>query len=153
MNQEQLVKGAVDASTQAVWDHDKHLLATDASERSLTHQLAIYLSHHFTNYQVDCEYNRDGFSVKRLALHERTGIQDDSVDAVTVFPDVIVHRRGHNDHNLLVVELKKASSYISDDYDLLKLNAFKRDLGYQFACHLRIGYSLDGAAVTKIQWI
>jgi hypothetical protein len=147
------VARAVGASLDALWAHDMHLLEANTSERSLTHQLAVHLSDQFPHYQVDCEYNRDGFDVKRLALHERTEVSDDSVDAVTVFPDIIVHARGRSDRNLLVIEVKKASSGVSDSYDMLKLAAFKRDLGYVHAAHLRIGVRLDGVPITELKWI
>ncbi|HWI81566.1 hypothetical protein [Ramlibacter sp.] len=150
---EKAVVAALERATQDVCEHDWHLLHADASERSLTHRLAVHLAGHFPGYHVDCEYNRDGFDVKRLALHERVGIDDDSLDAVTVFPDVIVHVRGRPDRNLLVVEVKKASSRVSDAYDFLKLQAFKRDLGYAYAAHLRIGFGDEGELVARLQWV
>lgn len=86
---------------------DSHLLTVDASERSITHQLAVHLMEQFPGYDIDCEYNRDGFDVKRLELAERR-TRDDDTEAVTVFPDIVVHLRGHNNDNLLVIEVKNA---------------------------------------------
>ena len=42
----------------------------------------------------------------------------------SVYPDIIVHRRLSNEHNLLVVEVKKSSSDIPHDIDFEKLSAF-----------------------------
>jgi hypothetical protein len=148
-----LVSNALDLSIEALWARDRYLLEAGTSERSLTHQLAVHLSPFFPEYSVDCEYNRDGFDVKRLALPERRGTQDDSLDAVTVFPDVIVHQRGTNRRNLLVVEVKKASSRISDEYDFQKLRAFKAELQYTFAAHLRVGFDPQGEAVTQLRFV
>lgn len=144
---------ALTASIEQLWKIDRHLLEADSSERSLTHRLAVHLSAFFPDYHVDCEYNRDGFDVKRLELPERGPARDDSVDAVTVFPDIIVHERGSKKRNLLVVEVKKVSSRETDDYDLLKLRAFKSELDYTFAAHLRIGLNDAGTLSFHLQFV
>jgi hypothetical protein len=53
----------------------------------------------------------------------------DDEDARTVFPDIIVHRRGSKD-NLLVIEAKKAGS--SNASDLAKVRAFMTSDEYQY---------------------
>lgn len=148
MDVEQLLKAALDAFQAA----ELHLLRTDASERSMTHRLALHLTPLFPDFDVDCEYNRDGFDVKRLALHERP-VQDDDTEAVTVFPDIVVHRRGHNDANLLVIEVKKARSAVNADYDMLKLKAFKHELKYRHAVHLTLGLDDNGVPTTSVTWL
>ena len=45
------------------------------------------------DYNVDCEYNRDGYGTK-------------NIDGVLVYPDFILHKRGTNDDNLLIIEFK-----------------------------------------------
>jgi hypothetical protein len=145
------VEAAIGAALDMLLADDLHLLEADTSERSLSHQLAVRLAAHFPGFHVDCEYNRDGFDVKKLALPERHAT-DDSLEAVTVFPDIIIHVRGRTDQNLLVIEMKKASSRVGDEYDLKKLDAFKSDLGYQFALHLKFGLDPKGELVRKLQW-
>lgn len=148
MDVEQLLKAALDAFHVA----ELHLLRTDASERSMTHRLALHLTPLFPAFDVDCEYNRDGFDVKRLALHEREA-KDDDTEAVTVFPDIVVHRRGDNEANLLVIEVKKARSAVNAEYDMLKLQAFKRDLKYRHTVHLTLGLDGNGTPVTQVTWL
>jgi hypothetical protein len=148
MNVQELLAKALDVFHAA----ELHLLRTDASERSMTHRLALHLTPLFPEFDVDCEYNRDGFDVKRLALHERP-VQDDDTEAVTVFPDIVVHRRGHNDANLLVIEVKKAISAVNADYDMLKLNAFKSELKYRHAVHLTLWLDADGTPATQVIWL
>ncbi|WP_085866193.1 hypothetical protein, partial [Klebsiella pneumoniae] len=72
-------------------DHD--LLSIDANERSITFRFAMYLQLSFPGWNVDCEYNRDGVEPKRLR-HLELYPDSEDVEAKTVFPDVIVHRRG-----------------------------------------------------------
>lgn len=61
------------------------------------------------------------------------------VEPQAVFPDIIVHKRGNNDDNLLIIEMKKDSSREDNKRDLEKLRAFKRELNYCFAFHLILG--------------
>ena len=61
----------------------------------------------FRGLNVDVEYNRDGATPKRLDLPEAcANFRNDDGEALVV-PDVIVHQRGHNRQNVLVLELKK----------------------------------------------
>lgn len=148
---EAVIHSAPNAALDSLFTHDKHLLSADANERSLSHMLAIHLLSHFPNYQVDCEYNRDGFDAKKLMLAERPA-KDDEVEAVTIFPDIIVHKRGENSQNILVIEMKKASSTVNNDYDIRKLKAFKSELRYLFAAHIVIGYTKTGILVRDVKW-
>jgi len=151
MNKKQ-VDIALNRAIDIFVEKDKHLLAADANERSMSHRIAVYLEQEAPGYDVDCEYNRDGFDVKRLALEERH-TSDDNDEAVTVFPDIIIHRRGNNNHNLLVIEMKKAVTGADISYDLRKLQAFRHELQYTWAVHLIIGYLRNGDLIREVQWI
>lgn len=113
---------------------DGYLLEHDANERSITHRLAMHLVPEFDGWNVDCEYNRDGHEPKRLNLPRRHAVADDDEHATTVFPDIIVHRRG-TQQNLLVIEAKKSTNPDDGAFDRRKLRAFAdpAQLGYQFA--------------------
>jgi hypothetical protein len=148
---EHQVRAAVQTALNDLCKFDHHLLVANASERSLTHSLAVHLGRQFPGYSVDCEYNRDGFDVKRLKLGARS-VQSDSLDAVTVFPDIIVHVRGSKQRNLLVLEAKKTSSNEDNTHDLQKLCAFKEELKYMFAAHIIVGMGHDGQCVQSLDW-
>lgn len=145
------VHTALNQAIEKLLEMDHHLLDADASERSLSHRLAVHMIDRFPDYEIDCEYNRDGFDVKKLTLAGRD-VYDTELDAVTVFPDIIVHKRGSQNNNLLVIEIKKASSLVSPDYDIEKLNAFKTELNYIFAAHVRIGYLKNGLLIRDVDW-
>jgi hypothetical protein len=151
MNKEEVAE-ALKRALDAFIESDKHLLAADASERSMSHQIAVHLAREIPGYDVDCEYNRDGFNVKRLQLGHRQ-VSDNDEEAVTVFPDIIVHRRGNNDHNLLVIEMKKAAVTGGFDYDYGKLRAFRAQLRYHWAAHLVIGNDHRGEFQCNVEWI
>lgn len=146
------IENCLNRALEALFDIDGYLFAVDSSERSISHRLAIHLAQQIPSYDVDCEYNRDGFDVKRLQLAQRQ-VNDDDIDAVTVFPDIIIHRRGTNDHNLLALEMKKGSSSVPPDYDMEKLKAFRRELKYKFAVHVTVGKNGAKKLVKKVVWV
>ncbi|PWH12852.1 MAG: hypothetical protein DDG59_15285 [Anaerolineae bacterium] len=136
--QSEVVKQRVIAAIARLYRHDPQLLEADVNERTITHKLAEYFQDEFPEWHVDCEYNRRGDQVKRLRLGDwRT--RPDDMEAKTVFPDIIVHRRG-TDYNLVVIEVKKSSGG-EETKDLEKLQAFIEDPAYryQFGLFLRIG--------------
>ena len=69
----------------------------DMHEVALCHRLAFHLenSSKFTGYLIDCDYNRDEQAKKR------------NPDSDIFRPDIIVHVRGSNENNLIMIEAKK----------------------------------------------
>jgi hypothetical protein len=113
---------------------DRHLLTANANERSMTHKFAEHLQNQFRIWSVDCEYNRDGDVPKQL--RGRFGaVPPDDENAHTVFPDIIVHRRGRQlggeRRNLVVIEAKKSGNN-DGGKDRAKLQAFRDEYGYAF---------------------
>lgn len=75
------------------------------SERSIVFRFGLYFDSIFREsitsfYHIDVEYNRDINDVKTLPQ------ADNFVENKNRCPDLIVHRRGNNNHNLLVIEFK-----------------------------------------------
>ena len=140
----------VNFSIQELFEKDLYLLAVNANERSITHCLANYLQLQFPSYNVDCEYNRDGIEPKRLGHLDLYPNSHDE-DAQTVFPDIVVHRRGTNE-NLLVIEVKKRSNPANRETDILKLRGYQRELGYRFALFVEFGVG-DHSPYHWPQWI
>ena len=132
---------------------DRYLLEVDASERSISHHLAVYLAGQVPKFNVDCEYNRDGFNPKSLYLGELPYTDALEDEAVTVFPDIIVHRRGSNEDNLLALEMKKANARRDAEFDRRKLRAFRAQLHYRHAVHLVIGIDVEGHPFHTVEWI
>lgn len=131
-------------------ERDSRLLYIDANERSITFRFAMHLQSHLREWEIDCEFNRDGVEPKRLGHME---LYPDSGDeeAKTVFPDVITHRRGKKE-NFLVVEFKKSTSHVDRSIDRRKLLGYKRQLGYEHALFVEVG-SGGQASITSLEWI
>ncbi len=75
-------------------------------------------------YHSDCEYNRKGFNDPKWldGYPGRTSTRDSK--GSTTFPDIIVHLRGVDLANLLVIEVKKSTNPEKDELDQWKLNKF-----------------------------
>ena len=142
--------GGVLNALRRFMENDLYLLKVNANERSLSHCLAIYLQSEFPTFNIDCEYNRDGINPKRLPHLDLYPDSEDE-DAKTVYPDIIVHRRGSTEH-LLVIEIKKNSNQSGRDTDLAKLAGYRRELGYRAA--LFIEFSVERTeGVSNVQWV
>lgn len=118
-------------------DKDSFLFHADANERSITHKLAEYIQLQFQNWNVDCEYNRNGHGDTKTLDLPISHLTSEDAEARTVFPDIIVHQRGTND-NLLVIEVKKSNNRLGTSEDIKKLMAFKSQLNYQNAVSILI---------------
>jgi hypothetical protein len=141
---------AVIFALHTLMERDAHLLDVDANERSITFRFAMYLQSKLSDWEIDCEFNRDGVDPKRLVY---LGLHPDSDDeeAKTVFPDVIAHRRGTT-QNFLVIEFKKSTSRVDREIDLQKLRGYKQQLGYEYALFVLVG-TRGQASVTELEWL
>jgi hypothetical protein len=142
---ERIVNCAVDKLTE----HDSQLLRLDVNERAISHRLACYLQDLLPDWHVDCEYNRERDLAKRLNLPVEN-VPTDSLEARTVYPDIIVHKRGSSE-NLLVIEMKKAGNAQHENHDRRKLTAFKDQLGYHYTLFLKL--FLDPTPHVVQEWL
>jgi len=144
------VESALNKALEKLLRADAEILKMDINERSISHRLANYLEPMFPEWNVDCEYNRNHDDPKRLDIKRRKVCSDD-IQATTVFPDIIIHKRG-SDQNFVVIEMKKTTSTEDDSYDLQKLKAFKEQLGYKFAIFVKIR-TREAFGVEPIEWV
>lgn len=145
------VNAAVSRALATLLERDSYLLLKNVNERSISHRFAIYLESQFPGWDVDCEYNRNHDDVKRLQLEARHA-SDQDIEAITVFPDIIVHHRS-KDENLLVIEMKKTGSRENANYDIKKLEAFKKELKYTFAIFVQLETGSERAGIRTLKFI
>ena len=101
----------------------------DMHEVALCHRLAVNLekSGKFDHYLIDCDYNRAKKDVKRTrkGKNKTCGFR----------PDIVVHKRGSGENNLIMIEAKKASSsqkQKDDARDRLRRNGNEYQYKYAF---------------------
>ncbi|MCC3215543.1 MULTISPECIES: hypothetical protein [Chryseobacterium] len=156
----QLVNNALDNFLDS---SDTWLLKNDLSEQSISHRIALHLDALFTKYNVDCEYNGDvdrdnnkkAITILKDDLKEFGLLKDSEASELereltsrAVFPDIIIHKRGSNDSNLCIIEVKKSTSTVSYNYDFIKLKTYTSDqydntLKYQLGIFLEAVIHLE----------
>lgn len=126
-------------ATHAFLASETDLLEVGVNERSLTHHLAVHIAPYFDQWHTDCEYNRLGDATKSLPRPEELMTSPDDTSALTIFPDIIVHRR-RTHYNCAVVEVKKADNRKGLDLDVAKLRGLTMagDYDYTVGMHLII---------------
>ena len=134
-----LLKELIKESLIEVYKNDYHLIRNQplssegkdeyhhVGERSIVFRFAHYLQNNidkdgtFKEYDLDCEYNRNGARTKQLPSFPNG-----------TYPDVILHKRGRNNGNILIMEFK---SYWNRDQgkDRIKIQQFTSQTGkYKF---------------------
>lgn len=132
--------------------HDDNLLSIGTNERAITHRLACYLQAALPAWDVDCEYNRDGREPKRAVL-PLSRVATNELKARTVYPDIIVHKRGPLGPNLLVIELKVDAADDDREWDLRKLRAYHDEFDYQHGVFIDIRIDDTGAVDCVHEWV
>ena len=119
-------------------DNQADLLQSGINERTLSAQFAHELinSGLFNEYDIDCEYNRLDTEIKRLPPPE--DCESNDTEGKTIYPDILIHKRGKSSDNLAVIEIKKSNN--SDTArDIEKLKALTQQNGgyaYTYGVHL-----------------
>jgi hypothetical protein len=96
----------------------------DIHEQALAHRLAFHLenSGSFVGYHIDCEYNRHGDDPKT----------DDQ--GLKFRPDIVVHIRGNDEDNLVMIETKKFNDPEEEIQTTLEnLKVRSKEYNYQHA--------------------
>jgi len=151
-------KERIDRAVRKLLDRDKYLLVNNATERSITHKLALYLQEEYQDNDVDCEYNLNVTNeshrkvvyfieeeykrVKKKLKKKRKKTKNiEGVEhlEVSVFPDIIIHHRGKNQGNRIIFEVKKSNNLEEIAYDRLKLQRYThRDSEFKYIAGLFI---------------
>ena len=136
MNNDQVID-ILEQTKERFLENEVSLLASDANERSLTHKFAEHMQTIIgREWSIDCEYNRFGSDPKKIdELKRIVGENTTTYETKprTVYPDIIVHRRGEQGPNLLVVEAKKDATAKERELDIAKLKVIQSTYNYSFA--------------------
>jgi hypothetical protein len=148
------VRGRLDAALARLVHDDGYLFANNLGERCIAARLAMHLQHEFPEHHVDAEYNRDGDIPKHLGLEDDCANYVDENGDSLVVPDIIVHRRGVEGPNILVLEVKKTTNPAPRECDSARIHAFCEQYDYEFAalieCETRAGHE---PAAGVVEWL
>lgn len=91
-------------------------------------------------YVVDCEYNKSGEKSYKI------------VESKNIRPDIIIHQRGNQSHNLMAIEVKKGARATKWDITkLMRLTSISSRAKYRYSLGLFIGLSEDGSPKKIVQ--
>ena len=125
---------------------DKTYLDVHAHERSICFRFGTYLNKYIESnsflkkYDLDAEYNRDIDMIKRLPGWTNG-----------CYPDLILHKRGNNENNILIIECKgwwSSEEAIQNDRE--KIMQFLHSERYQYLFGLQIIFCREGM---ELKWI
>jgi hypothetical protein len=90
-----------------------------------------------------------GEKIKRIKPpDDKVDIKWDDTEAKTVFPDIVVHERGNDKNNLLVIEIKKSgNNSVRESFDKGKLKAFTKE---PYSYELGLFIKFDGPNKTPV---
>jgi hypothetical protein len=140
----------IEQALVALVKHDLDLLQSHVNERTLSQRLAFHLQEQFPSSQVDCEYNPDGMHAERANLQPES-VGSDDLRGKSVYPDIIVHTRGGQGPNLLVMEITKGATEAERESALRKLIKIKE--AYQFEGALFINFGSPEKPIEGIDWV
>jgi hypothetical protein len=150
-------------------DRDQYLLINNATERSITHKLALYLEDEYEGYDVDCEYNlniinEDQRKIIYVLEEQYNRVKDElkrkkikNIDGIeyleiSVYPDIIIHNRGNNDDNRIIFEIKKSNNLDEINYDRLKLKKYtSHDSEFKYRVGLFIIFTVAQEDISHYQ--
>jgi hypothetical protein len=152
---------------------DKDLLDRNASEQSIVANIYCKMNQLFTSsimknialqhLRIDVEYNRNHLSYKEAYLkcgacgQESCLIKERGCQVRDIVPDILIHQRGTNNDNQVVIEIKKAFNIRTrelenDEAKLTYLTCQKpfmnenKDYRYRYGYYISLdsdGYSID----------
>ena len=149
----ELLKQSVDL----LYKNDSYLIKHSVHEQDISHRIAYYFENLLNNYSwykkssfnVDVEYNKNFDDPKRVYSNcDDCGNARCYINQSSYYidnyqspckPDIILHERGSNDNNILVIEIKKCNNECKDDF--AKLSAFTcnaSDYKYKIGIYINI---------------
>jgi len=146
MNNTELFK-LVNNALERVYKHHEYLIKNQVHERSIVfwfgvyfHELLQHKEKKYAEHNLDFEYNKNHSNPKRTENFP-----------YGTYPDILLHKRGSNEHNLLIVEFK--TWWEPDNKkDLRKLRDFTHPDGdYKYKYGLSIILGEDKPTITQLQ--
>jgi len=129
----EIVKGKIKKALLEFIEKDKKDLYTvDIYEPTLSHRIAVYLEELFSEYYIDCEYNKH-LSKNKTISNNKNIISSETGKKRNIRPDIIIHKeRGKDTENLVIFEIKKCGKDTKKaKEDIKKLeDCLEKDLNY-----------------------
>lgn len=133
MSEIEELKNKVQSAVHLFLANDVELLtlADGVHEQAISHRIAVYLETLFEGFHVDCEYNKHLESTKRINVDLNSENTCKSCKEKLFRPDILIHKRGKNDKNIIAIEIKKNKNCPFDEEKLKALTNKDDDYKYK----------------------
>lgn len=138
-----LLNTAIETALNEVYEKDIYLIQNKVHERTIVSRFCIYfqnelVSTDFAVHNLDFEYSKNHADPKRTVNFENG-----------TYPDIILHQRGSNDQNILIIEFKTWWDN-NTAIDINKLKDFTNHNGqYKYAVGYSIVFNIERASLQK----
>ena len=116
------IKNNICNALKIFYVRESYLLKRNLHEITIAHKFACILEKFFSEYDVDIEFNRELSKAKVYFNSKRK-------------PDIIIHKRGHNKDNLIIIEIKKSNNR-NINYDYKKLICALEKFHYKYGVYI-----------------
>jgi len=112
------LKVMIEMALRQLYNLDHFLIINAVNERAIVFRFGIYFNEFlkkstFYDYNLDSEYNRNLTDTKRMENFPKG-----------IIPDLLIHKRNINTHNVLVIEFKGYWNDTDRTKDHLKISDF-----------------------------
>ena len=125
------IKQKINHAIEQFYQNDSDLLNRDNYEVTVSCKLSQYLCPLFQDYSVDSEYNKHIDSEKHNSELNKE-----------IRPDIIIHKRGNDDDNLVYIEIKTDHNNDNRQDDIKKVISMTKQTGeYKYKLGIFIDFN------------
>ena len=135
-----VIKRRIRHCIEKIYEDDSDLFYRNNHEITISSKLAQYLFVEFKEYNVDCEYNKH-INGEKEVLELNQNIRS----------DILIHRRGTDENNLVYIEIKTDHNRESRTFDYDKIKAMtKQSSEYKYSLGLFVDFNRDKEKLVMI---
>ena len=128
-----VIKRRINHCIEKIYENDSDLFDRNNYEVTISCKLAQYLFIEFKKFNVDCEYD------KHIDQEKYNSELNQNIR-----PDIIIHRRGTDQDNLVYIEIKTDHNTESRLHDYEKIIVMTKQKGdYKYSLGLFIDFNRD----------
>ena len=156
-----VLDSCIESALDSLYQNDRYLIwhsveggsenKFHVSERACVFRFGLYFDFLFRQkipyyYHIDVEYNRNLKNIKTLPQSGSSETEDARI------PDLIVHQRGNNENNLLVIEFKTwwNRDRQQDEKKIERFTDLEGDYRYKFGVTVLLGKS---RLACRVNWM
>ena len=146
------------AAVSQLVDNDLATFGASIGERPIMFRIAHYMASdgERNGLKVDCDYNRYGDGIKMAVFPHKDEVDagDGSRQSTRFFPDILLHERRSQEHNVIACEIKLERDRRNPDIDRCRLQMLTdqaNDFRYRLGAFILIDQDKRSATITYME--